>query len=76
MVAGACRGGRRRQGEGYGAASAVPVDAAVEDETVRQRATTSHEFDPPEVVVATWAASRRPSPWRRFRFSWWWASTC
>jgi H+/gluconate symporter-like permease len=39
----------RRQGEGFGLASSIPVDAAVEDETVRQRATTSHEFDPPEV---------------------------
>src|SRR5208282_4112001 len=39
----------RRNGEGFGAASSIPVDAAVEDETVRQRATTSHEFDPPEV---------------------------
>ena len=38
-----------RQGEGFGLASTIPVDAAVKDETVRQRATTSHEFDPPEV---------------------------
>jgi H+/gluconate symporter-like permease len=39
----------RRKGEGFGLASSIPVEAAVEDETVRQRATTSHEFDPPEV---------------------------
>jgi len=39
----------RRKGEGFGSASSLPVDAAVEDETVRQRATTSHDFDPPEV---------------------------
>jgi H+/gluconate symporter-like permease len=38
-----------RKGEGFGLASSIPVDAAVKDETVRQRATTSHEFDPPEV---------------------------
>jgi H+/gluconate symporter-like permease len=38
-----------RKGEGFGLVSSIPVDAAVEDETVRQRATTSHEFDPPEV---------------------------
>jgi H+/gluconate symporter-like permease len=38
-----------RKGEGYGAASSVPVDAVVEDATVRQRATTAREFDPPEV---------------------------
>jgi H+/gluconate symporter-like permease len=36
-------------GEGYGADLAVGVDDAVENETVRQRATTAHEFDPPEV---------------------------
>src|ERR1700751_4593984 len=39
----------RRKGEGFGLASSIPVDAAVEEETGRQRATTSHEFDPPEV---------------------------
>src|SRR5271155_5725068 len=39
----------RRKGEGFGSDSAVPVDEAAEDETVRQRATTAREFDPPEV---------------------------
>jgi H+/gluconate symporter-like permease len=39
----------RRKGEGYGPASAVAVDEAVENETVRQRATTAREFDPPEL---------------------------
>jgi H+/gluconate symporter-like permease len=39
----------RRNGEGFGLASPVPVDEAVEDEIVRLRATTAHEFDPPEV---------------------------
>ncbi len=39
----------RRKGEGSGLASRVPVDEAAEDETVRQRATTAREFDPPEV---------------------------
>jgi len=38
-----------RKGEGYGVASSVPVDAVAEDATVRQRATTAREFDPPEV---------------------------
>jgi H+/gluconate symporter-like permease len=37
------------KGEGYGADPAVAVDEVVENETVRQRATTAHEFDPPEV---------------------------
>jgi H+/gluconate symporter-like permease len=39
----------RRKGEGYHPASSTTVDSAVEDETVRQRATTAREFDPPEV---------------------------
>src|SRR5271156_597411 len=39
----------RRRGEKFGLAASVRIDKAVEDETVRQRATTSHEFDPPEV---------------------------
>jgi H+/gluconate symporter-like permease len=39
----------RRKGEGYDPAATVAVDEAVEDETVRQRATTAHEFDPLEV---------------------------
>jgi len=38
-----------RKGEGYGVASSVSVDAVAEDATVRQRATTAREFDPPEV---------------------------
>ena len=41
--------GARRRGEGYGSASPVAIDEAVEDEVVRQRATTAREFDPPEV---------------------------
>src|SRR5262245_6381805 len=39
----------RRGGEGFGLPSAGSVDEAAEDETVRQRATTAREFDPPEV---------------------------
>jgi H+/gluconate symporter-like permease len=39
----------RRRGEGFGGAVTVRVDDAAEDERVRQRATTAHEFDPPEV---------------------------
>ena len=39
----------RRKGEGFGPGSAVTIDEVAEDETVRQRATTSREFDPPEV---------------------------
>jgi H+/gluconate symporter-like permease len=39
----------RHKGEGFGLDSPVPVDEAAEDETVRQRATTAREFDPPEV---------------------------
>ncbi len=39
----------RRKGEGFRGSPPLPVDAAAEDETVRQRATTAHEFDPPEI---------------------------
>jgi H+/gluconate symporter-like permease len=39
----------RRHGEGYDPAATIAVDVAIENETVRQRATTAHEFDPPEV---------------------------
>src|SRR6516162_425840 len=39
----------RRKGEGFGFVSPVPIDETAEDETVRQRATTAREFDPPEV---------------------------
>jgi len=38
-----------RRGEGYDLAATIAVDEAVENETVRQRATTAREFDPPEV---------------------------
>jgi H+/gluconate symporter-like permease len=39
----------RHKVEGFGLDSPVPADEAAEDETVRQRATTAREFDPPEV---------------------------
>lgn len=39
----------RRKGEAFGPGSVIPIDDAAEDETVRQRATTAREFDPPEV---------------------------
>jgi H+/gluconate symporter-like permease len=39
----------RRSGEGYGTVVAAPVDAAVNDELVRERATTAREFDPAEI---------------------------
>ena len=39
----------RRAGEGYGADTPVPVDAAADDEMVRERATTAREFDPAEI---------------------------
>jgi len=50
----------RGKGEGYGPASPVAIDEAVEDETVRQRATTAREFDPPEVHHGH--PSREPPP--------------
>ncbi len=39
----------RRAGEGYGADTPVPLDAAADDEMVRERATTAREFDPAEI---------------------------
>jgi H+/gluconate symporter-like permease len=39
----------RGKGEGFGPALPGQSDKAAEDETVRERATTAREFDPPEV---------------------------
>jgi H+/gluconate symporter-like permease len=39
----------RRVGEGFGEDAAVSVEAAANDETVRERATTAREFDPAEI---------------------------
>ncbi len=39
----------RRGGEGYGTARPAPVEAAADDRTVRERATTAREFDPSEI---------------------------
>jgi H+/gluconate symporter-like permease len=39
----------RHASEGYGAEATVDVDAAANDETVRERATTAREFDPAEI---------------------------
>jgi H+/gluconate symporter-like permease len=39
----------RRSGEGYGAEVSGGVDAAADDEMVRERATTAREFDPAEI---------------------------
>ena len=43
------RASARRSGAGNGGLPAETVEQAVEDETIRQRATTAREFDPPEV---------------------------
>jgi H+/gluconate symporter-like permease len=39
----------RRSGESYGAETSGGVDAAADDEMVRERATTAREFDPAEI---------------------------
>jgi len=39
----------RLRGEGYGKSGQLPVDAVIEDQTVRERATTAREFDPSEI---------------------------
>ena len=43
------RAAARRGGDGNGWSPAATIERAVEDETVRQRATTAGAFDPPEV---------------------------
>lgn len=40
----------RRSGEGYGAETPVPLEAAAGDETIRERITTAREFDPVEMA--------------------------
>jgi H+/gluconate symporter-like permease len=39
----------RRKNRGYGAEAAVAVEAAADDELIRERATTAREFDPAEI---------------------------
>src|SRR5271169_1741026 len=39
----------RRAGEGFGVDTAASVDAAADDEILRERATTAREFDPAEI---------------------------
>jgi H+/gluconate symporter-like permease len=39
----------RREGERYDPAAAIAIHEVVENQTVRQRATTAHEFDPSEI---------------------------
>jgi H+/gluconate symporter-like permease len=39
----------RRKGEGYGVTASVPIGVVADDETVRERATTTREFDPAEI---------------------------
>src|SRR5215470_17481476 len=39
----------RRSGEGYGAAADVSTKALADDQFIRERATSSHEFDPGEI---------------------------
>jgi H+/gluconate symporter-like permease len=43
------RAAARRSSVGNGRSLPVTIERAVEDETVRQRATTAREFDPPEI---------------------------
>jgi H+/gluconate symporter-like permease len=60
----------RRRGESFGAARPGSPDRAAEDETVRQRATTAREFDPPKSFMGARAASVRRSASRYCRLSW------
>ncbi len=40
----------RASGEGYGTDAKAAVDAAADDQFIRERATSSHEFDPAEIA--------------------------
>ncbi|HEY7298983.1 MAG TPA: GntP family permease [Xanthobacteraceae bacterium] len=42
-------GAARRAGEGYGTETPGSIDSALDDELVRERATTAREFDPAEI---------------------------
>jgi H+/gluconate symporter-like permease len=50
----------RRKREGFGAEAVVSVDAVADDEMVRERATVSREFDPPEVHHGRHAVAAPP----------------
>jgi H+/gluconate symporter-like permease len=48
----------KARGEGFGDGAPPPADALAEDETLRERATTAHEFDPAEIVHGKIAAGQ------------------
>jgi H+/gluconate symporter-like permease len=50
----------RRKGRGYGEDAAVAVDAAADDELVRERATVAREFDPAEIRHGQRSAAAPP----------------
>jgi H+/gluconate symporter-like permease len=50
----------REAGEGFGGDADVSPDAAVEDQTIRERATTAHEFDPAELKHGHHSGSMPP----------------
>ncbi|HET6195296.1 MAG TPA: GntP family permease [Acetobacteraceae bacterium] len=50
----------RRRGEGFGDARSAPADAAADDPTVRERATTAQAFDPAEIHRAKRAENPPP----------------
>jgi H+/gluconate symporter-like permease len=50
----------KARGEGFGEGAPPTANALVEDETLRERATTAHEFDPAEIVHGT-TAKAEPS---------------
>jgi H+/gluconate symporter-like permease len=52
----------RRTGEGYGTESEASLDLAIDDERVRERATTAREFDPAEIHGGG-RATADPSLW-------------
>lgn len=53
----------RRSGEGYGADEQTAVDAAADDELVRERATAAREFDPAEMHHGRRSETYPPIVW-------------
>jgi H+/gluconate symporter-like permease len=52
----------RRVGEGYGSSADVAPDRAAEDQIIRERAATAHEFDPAEIPHGRHSETVPPFP--------------
>lgn len=50
----------RKSGEGYGSDAELDTDAVADDQFIRERATSSHEFDPAEITHGKRSEARPP----------------